>query len=70
MSSMLDRCRLRIIPSATDAESNDSIAPRSAIVIAGDTRSVIACQDTCGILGAGKVLGTDPKRLPMVSTGI
>jgi len=35
MSSVLGRCLAPIMPSATTAESNDSMAPKSAIVTAG-----------------------------------
>ena len=39
-SSMFERCRPPIMPSATTAESSDSIAPSSAMVNAGPTSAV------------------------------
>jgi len=67
---MFERWRERIMPSATTAESSDSIEPSNAMVIAGEMRLVTVCQVTCGILGMGRELGTLPKRLPIVATGM
>jgi len=52
-SSMLERCRPPIMPSATTAESNDSIAPSMAIVNAGPISVGSACSGTGGSRGAG-----------------
>jgi hypothetical protein len=67
-SSMLDRWRPPIIPSATTADSSDSIAPSVAMVNAGPTRSRTSPSVSEGITGAGKAAEISPKRLPMVST--
>ncbi len=56
------------MPSATTAESSDSIAARSATANAGLTRSFIFSKESVGISGAGKLAGMPPKREPMVST--
>ena len=68
MSSMFERWRERIIPSATTAESSDSIAPSKAIVIAGENTPIIFSQVMCGKVGAGNVFGTAPNLLCIVST--
>lgn len=47
-NSILDRCRPPIMPSATTADSSDSIAPRSAIVLAGCTTSRNVSRGTPG----------------------
>ena len=53
ISSMLDRCLPPIIPSATTAESSDSMAASSAIVNAGPTRAVTCSSETCGTIRCG-----------------
>ena len=66
---MLLRCRPPIIPSATTAESSDSIAPSAAMANAGPASSRMAASDTGGRAGPGSAAEISPKRLPMVSTG-
>ena len=69
-SSMLERCRPPIMPSATTAESSDSIPPSIAIVNAGPMSPFSIGRVTCGRLGRGNAALMAPKRLPMVSTGM
>src|SRR4051812_21283696 len=52
-SSMLLRCRPPIMPSATTAESSDSIAPRAAMANAGPASSRMVASDTGGDGRAG-----------------
>ncbi len=52
-SSMLERWRPPIIPSATTAESSDSTAPSSAIVNAGPTSRRACSSVTFGSAGRG-----------------
>ncbi len=66
---MFERCRPPIIPSATTAESSDSIAPSSAIVNAGARSPGSCCGVTAGRAGAGRAALMAPKRDPIVSTG-
>ncbi len=68
-SSMFDRCRPPIMPSATTAESSDSMAPRAAMASAGPTSSRSSAKEIEGSTGTGSVAGIVPKRLPIVSTG-
>ena len=53
-SSMLERWRPPIMPSATTAESSDSIAPRAAMVNAGPTSSRTSASETEGRAGRGR----------------
>ena len=68
-SSILERCRPPIMPSATTAESSDSIAPSSAMVNAGPMRAGSWWSVRGGRRGAGSAALIAPKRLPIVSTG-
>ena len=68
-SSMLERCRPPIMPSATTAERSDSIAPRAAMAKAGPTSSRASASETNGSTGLGRPEGISPNRLPIVSTG-
>ena len=69
-SSMLERCRPPIMPSATTAESSDSTAPSSAIVNAGaDERGDLRERRRAAPRDAGSAALIPPNRLPMVSTG-
>ena len=68
-SSMLERWRPPIMPSATTAERSDSIAPSAAMANAGPTSSRSSASETEGSTGLGRLDGISPKRLPMVSTG-
>ena len=52
-SSMFDLCRVPIIPSATTAESSDSIAASKAIVTAEGNSSRILSAEKTGNFGAG-----------------
>ena len=66
---MLERWREPIIPSATTAESRDSMAARSATTVAGRTKAAAVLKSTVGRWGIGRPRGRAPKREPMVSTG-
>ena len=68
-SSMLERWRPPIMPSATTADSSDSIAARSAIVKAGPARPPMIAIERCGMRGAGRPAWISPNRAPIVSTG-
>src|SRR3989449_3307320 len=68
-SSMFERWRPPIMPSATTAERSDSTAPSSAIVNAAPINPGIWWNETAGREGAGSAALITPKRLPMVSTG-
>ena len=59
-SSMLERCRPPIIPSATTAERSDSMPASSAIVKAGPMSAVIFAREMSGRDGTG----TDPEDGP------
>ncbi len=68
-SSMFERCRPPIMPSATTADSSDSMAPSRAIVKAGPMRPGSTLSDSGGNAGAGSAARTAPNRVPIVSTG-
>ena len=68
-SSTLDLWRPPIMPSATTAESSDSIAASSAIVNAGEKSSRTRSSVRSGRWGAGIEAWISPKRVPIVSTG-
>ena len=68
-SSMLDRCLDPIMPSATTADSSDSMAPSIAMVKAGATRFRMSANASCGNTGRGRAELSSPNRLPTVSTG-
>ena len=68
-SSMLERWRPPIMPSATTADSKDSMAPSSAMVNAGAARVVSIASVTWGSAGRGRPASMTPKRVPIVSTG-
>ncbi len=68
-SSTLDLWRLPIMPSATTAESSDSIAASSATVTADGNSSRTRSSEMAGRLGAGIEAWISPKREPIVSTG-
>ena len=68
-SSMLERWRPPIIPSATTAESSDSTAPSRAMVNAAPMSPGICRKVTAGRDGAGSTALITPNRLAMVSTG-
>src|SRR2546430_2188925 len=68
-SSMFERWRPPIIPSATTAERSDSTAPSNAIVNAAPINPGIWWNVTAGREGAGSAALMTPKRLPIVSTG-
>ena len=56
------------MPSATTADSSDSMAPSMAIVKAGPMRMSSWENDVCGHPNTGKPCGIPPKALPMVAT--
>ena len=68
-SSMLEGWRRPVMPSATIAESSDSMAPSSAKDSASGSTSPILAMEMGGRDGAGNEFGMPPKRVPMVSTG-
>ena len=68
-SSQLDRWRRPVMPSATTAESSDSMAPSSAKDRASGRTACILARLMAGRLGAGSIDGMPPKRVPIVSTG-
>ncbi len=55
--------------SAMRAQSSDSIAPSSAIVIVGISNCLALSHENGGSAKSGNVRGMAPKREPMVSTG-
>ncbi|MDT4860553.1 hypothetical protein FQZ97_951230 [compost metagenome] len=56
--------------SATRAHSNDSMAPRMAMVRVGVTSRRTVSQEKSGSSKAGTPCGMPPKREPIVSTGM
>ena len=68
-SSQLERCRLPVMPSATTAESSDSMEPSRAKAKALGSTAMSFSWLSSGRDGIGRVLGMPPKRVPMVSTG-
>ena len=68
-SSQFDLCLRPVMPSATTAHSRLSTPARKAIVNALGTSSRTWAQSRCGSRGIGSVLGSSPKRLPIVVTG-
>ena len=68
-SSQLDRCRRPVMPSATTADSSDSIAPSSANAIASGSTACAFASENAGKAGHGNSRGMPPNRVPMVSTG-
>ncbi len=56
------------MPSATTADSSDSIAQSMAIVKAGPTSSMTRAAVISGTCTAGRPDGTPPKAVPMVAT--
>ena len=69
MSSVLESWWSPTTPSATVADSSDSMAPSMAMVNAGDTRPFIVSQFISGTCAAGSSL-LMAKRSPMVSMDI
>ena len=57
------------MPSATTADSSDSIAPSSAKAIASGSTACAFASENAGSAGSGNSRGMPPKRVPMVSTG-
>ena len=57
------------MPSATTADSNDSMAPSNANAIASGSTVHAFSSENAGQAGNGNSLGMPPKRVPMVSTG-
>ena len=56
ISSVLELCLSPMTPSATVAESNDSMAPRMAIVMAGDTSDLMTSHVSEGTSAPGNWL--------------
>ena len=67
-SSQLERCRRPVMPSATVAESSDSMEPSSANETAAGIISTTLAAVSSGSAGAGRLCGMPPKREPMVAT--
>jgi hypothetical protein len=67
-SSQFERCRRPDMPSATTADSSDSIAPSKAIASASGSTARAFARLKAGSSGAGRLEGTPPKREPMVAT--
>ena len=67
-SSQLERWRRPVMPSATTAESSDSIAPSSVKDKAAGSTSRIFAKLNTGKDGNGSAWGMPPKRVPMVAT--
>src|SRR5689334_534207 len=57
------------MPSATTADSSDSMAASSANAIASGNTAVAFAIENAGKAGEGNSRGMPPKREPMVSTG-
>lgn len=57
------------MPSATMAESSDSIAPSKANESASGSTACVLSEENGGKAGSGNELGMPPKRVPMDSTG-
>jgi len=70
MSSELELCLKPVMPSATTALRSDSMAMSTASEKAGVRRSPSIGSVTAGNTGAWKEVGMEPKREPMVATGI
>ncbi len=68
-SSTFERCRRPLMLSATTADNNDSIPPRSAMANASGKTCSTRSTETTGSAGAGKPSGMPPNRVPIVSTG-
>jgi hypothetical protein len=68
INSWLESCRSSIMPSATTAHSNDSIAASMAMVKAGRNRFGSSTQLMCGRVSGGNVWGMPPNCVPMVAT--
>ena len=66
ISSVFDSCLSPVTPSATVADSNDSIAPNTAIVMATGNKSLMASQLRVGMAASGNS-DLMVKRSPMVS---
>src|ERR1700676_204459 len=68
-NSQLERCLRPVMPSATTADSKDSIAPSNANAMASGRTACALANENNGHAGEGNCRGMPPKRVPMVSTG-
>ena len=68
-SSQFERWRRPVMPSATTADSSDSIAPSSVKATASGSTAFINSMSKPGSVGSGSDCGMPPKRVPMVSAG-
>ena len=66
ISSVFESCLSPVTPSATVADNNDSIAPKTAMVIATGNKSLMASQLSAGMVASGNS-DLIVKRSPMVS---
>ena len=73
ISSMFGLCRPPVMPSATTADSSDSIAASTAMTMAELERSwmrwKLSCDQSVPNCGSTALTGMPPKRVPMVSIG-
>ncbi len=69
INSVFESCRASIIPSATIADNNDSIAPSIAIVSDGSINSWINPKEISGNATSGNPRGIPPNFDPIVATG-
>lgn len=69
ISSMLERCLRPVIPSATTADSKDSIAPRRANETASGKTAAALSSESGGKVGRRSPRGMPPNRVPIVSAG-
>ena len=68
-SSMFERWRPPVMPSATTADSSDSTPARKAMVNALGSSSRVRSNGMCGNWKLGSAEGRPPNLLPMVSAG-
>ncbi len=68
ISSWFELCRVPAMPSATTADSSDSMAPSMAMVKADGSRATSRSMLTAGSTKRGRPTGISPNVLPMVAT--
>ena len=68
ISSWLESWRVPAMPSATTADSSDSMAPSIAIVNAGPISSMTRAAVISGNCSVGRPCGMPPNAEPMVAT--
>mgnify|MGYP006877641436 CR=1 FL=1 len=65
----MERCRRPVMPSATTADSSDSIEPSSANATALGRTANNLSHEIAGKDGSGRLLGMPPNCEPIVVTG-